>query len=105
VIGVALEDAGVVAVGIGDGGVEARAAARADGDLSGAAALAVAEVGASAASAVGIASAIPDAPSIVAAVANLSQRAMLAGLAIETAVPGDDAAAIGVARLAGRARP
>jgi hypothetical protein len=48
-IGVALEDAGVVAVRIGDNGV----AARADGDLAGAAARAIAEVGAFPTSAVG----------------------------------------------------
>ena len=91
--GVALEDAGAIAVRVGDDGVDRRAALIADGDLGAAAARALADVGASPADAVGIASAVPDAPLIVAAFAHLSQRYTRAA-APHGATPGGVAAVV-----------
>jgi predicted NBD/HSP70 family sugar kinase len=73
--GLALEDTGAVAVRVGDGGVEARASARAEGDLGAAAGRALDEVGAgSGTRLIGVASAVPDSPAIGAALAPLAQR-------------------------------
>jgi len=73
--GLALDDAGVVAVRVGDGGVEARASARAEGGLAAAAARALGEVGAgSDTRQLGVASAVPDSPAVAQALAQLAQR-------------------------------
>jgi hypothetical protein len=74
-IGLALEEAGAVAVRLGDGGVEARAAARAEGDLAAAAVRALDEVGAGGGTRlIGVASAVPDSPVIAAALVPLAHR-------------------------------
>src|SRR5215218_3490576 len=92
--GLALDDATAVAVRIGDEGVEARAAARADGDLGAAAARALDEVGATAAGSprIGFTSATLDAPAIVAAFAHVSERTGTA--AHNGPIPAGSAAAV-----------
>ena len=73
--GLALDDAGAVAVRVGDGGVEARASTPADGDLAAAASRALGEVGAgSGTPQLGVASVVPDSPAVAAALAQLAQR-------------------------------
>jgi predicted NBD/HSP70 family sugar kinase len=74
-IGLALEETGAVAVRVGDGGVEARASARAEGDLAAAAGRALDEVGAgSGPRLIGVASAVPDSAAIGAALGQLAQQ-------------------------------
>jgi predicted NBD/HSP70 family sugar kinase len=73
--GLALEDAAAVAVRIGEGGVEARASARAEGDLAAAAGRALDEVGVGSGSPqIGVASVVPDSPVVGAALGHLAQR-------------------------------
>jgi hypothetical protein len=73
--GLALEDAAAVAVRVGDAGVEARASARAEGDLAAAGGRALDEVGAGAGSdSIGVASVVPDAPAVTSALGQLAQR-------------------------------
>jgi hypothetical protein len=72
--GVAVEEGSALAVRLSDGGVEARASSPAEGDLAAAAARVLDEVGAAAGALVGVASAVPDSPTIAAAIAQLARR-------------------------------
>jgi len=104
-LGVALEDARVIAVRIGDAGdVLARASVAADGDPGAAAVRAIEEVAGAAGppSALGVAAAFPESPSMAQALAGLARR-FTGPFVKDGAIPAGTAAAVAEAWIgAGR---